>query len=100
MTDMTSDKTIVSNNIGPDSKPVDRLYGVPGNDSVYLVQADYSRYSGRIFRKQIILADVNGNNFKSHCFVTADGRWFDRAGLPMEAPSSTVDEEGEDGQNS
>ena len=26
------------------------------------------------------------NNFYSVCYETADGRWFDNAGMPIEAP--------------
>ena len=30
------------------------------------------------------------NSFYSRCTVTADGRWFDRGGLPIDKPSNLV----------
>ena len=38
---------------------------------------------------------INGDNinFYSVCYVTADNRWFDNVGLPMEAPKNSLDEE-------
>ena len=86
MSEMDSEKfTLVSNHIGPNGEPVDRLYGDPfGN--LRLMQADYSKYQGKITKKQLIKTDINGNNFRSYCYVTEDGRWFDRGGIPMLKP--------------
>ena len=103
MTDMTSDKTIVSNHIGPEGAPADRIYGSPASGgNVRLIQADYSTYKGKIHKKQLILKGIDGNNFKSHCFVTDDGRWFDRTGIPMLKPTEVIEDEDngtEDSQN-
>ena len=30
---------------------------------------------------------VEQDNFYSRCIVTADGRWFDNGGMPIEAPT-------------
>ena len=89
---MENNNIIVSNNIGPNGEPVDRIYGGTHNN-LRLVQADYTDYKGKIHKKQLILKGLDGNNFKSHCFVTDDGRWFDRGGIPMLAPDDVVEEE-------
>ena len=36
---------------------------------------------------------INGNNFYQQIRVTADGRWFDNSGMPIEAPTKIEDEE-------
>jgi len=87
--------TIVSNHIGINGEPVDRLYGNPFGQ-LRLVQADYTEYKGNIKKKQLIKTDINGNNFKSYCYVTEDGRWFDRGGISMLPPDDVVEEESED----
>lgn len=85
---------IASNHIGPEGKASDRIYGSPaGGSEITLIQSDYTQYSGKIHKKQLIQKGMDGNNFKSHCFVTDDGRWFDRAGIPMMAPNNVVEEE-------
>ena len=93
--------TIVSNHIGINGEPVDRIYGNPFGQ-LRLIQADYSTYRGKIHKKQLILKGIDGNNFKSHCFVTDDGRWFDRTGIPMLKPTEVIEDEDngtEDSQN-
>ena len=95
--------TIVSNHIGMNGEPADRIYGSPASGGqLRLIQADYSTYKGKIHKKQLILKGIDGNNFKSHCFVTDDGRWFDRTGIPMLKPTEIVEDEDngtEDSQN-
>ena len=39
---------------------------------------------------------MDGNNFYSECRVTADGRWFDNGGIPIEPPKSVEVEKEED----
>ena len=29
---------------------------------------------------------MDGNNFRSYAYETQDGRWFDRAGMPIDKP--------------
>lgn len=95
---MESNKfTVVSNHIGLNGEPVDRLYGSPfGN--LRLIQADYTEYKGKITKKQLIKTGIDGNNFKSFCYVTDDGRWFDRGGISMLPPDDLDEEENEDDQ--
>ena len=59
----------------------DRLYGgITGKDR--LVNKDGTVYSGKIEKKRITVKGSDGNN--------ADGRWFDRGGLPIDKPSNLV----------
>ena len=94
---------IVSNHIGPNGEPADRIYGSPASGGhLRLIQADYTNYKGKIHKKQLTLKGIDGNNFKSHCFVTDDGRWFDRTGIPMLKPTEVIEDEDngtEDSQN-
>ena len=87
--------TIVSNHIGPNGEPADRIYGNPFGQ-LRLIQADYTTYKGNIKKKQLIKKDMDGNNFKTFCYVTEDGRWFDRGGISMLPPDDVVEEENED----
>ena len=95
--------TIVSNHIGLNGEPADRIYGSPASGGqLRLIQSDYTDYKGKIHKKQLILKGIDGNNFKSHCFVTDDGRWFDRTGIPMLKPIEVIEDEEhrtEDSQN-
>jgi hypothetical protein len=86
--------TIVSNHIGPNGEPADRIYGNPSGQ-LRLVNADYTEYKGNIKKKQLIKKGTDGNNFKSFCYVTDDGRWFDRGGMPILPPDDVVEEETE-----
>jgi hypothetical protein len=42
---------------------------------------------------------MDGNNFKSHCYVTDDKRWFDRGGMPILPPDDVVVEDKEEDEN-
>ena len=67
----------------------DRLYGgLTGKDR--LVNKDGTVYSGKIEKKRITVKGPDGNNFFSHVYETADGRWFDRGGLPIDQPTNLV----------
>ena len=67
----------------------DRLYGgLTGKDR--LVNKDGTVYSGKIEKKRITVKGSDGNNFFSHVYETADGRWFDRGGLPIDKPNNLV----------
>lgn len=70
-----------------------------GKDRIYmiwntpeLVNKDNSIYKGKINTRAITCQDVQGNNFRSYVYCTADDRWFDRAGLPIEKPTNLVGE--------
>ena len=69
---------------------IDRVYG-----SLYesvLHQKDGSLYTGKLYSKRRLITRKDPmsnekNNFYSPCMSTADGRWFDNCGLPIEAPT-------------
>ena len=86
---------VVSNQYGEDSqgKPIyiDRLYGsITGK--IELVNKNMSIYKGKLNRRSIMAKGKEGK-FRSHAYETADGRWFDRAGMPMNPPKNIVKEE-------
>ena len=54
-------------------------------------------------KRRITLTGINGDNFFAHAYETADGRWFDRSGLPCAKPGTVVtqsDEEVDQGDDS
>ena len=68
---------------------IDRVYG-----SLYgqtLMQKDGTEYKGKLYQKRRLITSKNTtgekNSFYSRCTVTADGRWFDNGGMPIEAPA-------------
>ena len=68
---------------------IDRVYG-----SLYgqrLIQKDGTEYKGKLHTKRRLITSKNTTgektSFYSRCTVTADGRWFDNCGLPIEAPT-------------
>ena len=100
-TRITEDKhTIVSNEFGEDAKGkpiyVDRIYSDLFG-SIKPIQKNHREYPGRIHKKRRLISrkSINGDNisFYSVCYVTADNRWFDNVGMPMEAPKNSLDEE-------
>jgi len=100
-TRITEDKhTVVSNEFGEDArgKPIyiDRLYSDLFG-GIKLIQKNHREYPGKIHKKRRLISkkSINGDNisFYSVCYVTADDRWFDNVGLPIEAPKNSLDEE-------
>ena len=81
--------TVVSNIYGEDEhgNPVfiDRMYG--DKNTLRLIQKDGTQYQGAISKRRIIVKSHDGNNFASHVYETADGRWFDRSGMPIDKPA-------------
>jgi len=79
----------VSNQQGEDKDGnpiyIDRIYGDLYKHST-LVQKDGSDYTGKLYHKRRLIQGHDGNNYYSQCTVTADDRWFDNAGMPMEKP--------------
>ena len=68
---------------------IDRVYGSLYDD--HLLQKDGTTYTGKLYRKRRLIVrkdPITGEkkNFYSACSSTADGRWFDNTGLPIEAP--------------
>jgi hypothetical protein len=69
---------------------IDRVYGSLYDD--HLLQKDGSIYNGKLYKKRRLMTrkDPMTNektNFYSACVSTADGRWFDNCGFPIEAPT-------------
>ena len=69
---------------------IDRVYGSLYDD--HLLQKDGSIYAGKLYKKRRLMTrkDPMTNektNFYSACVSTADGRWFDNTGFPIEAPT-------------
>jgi len=83
----------MSDNIIPetnkvDDKRIDRIYqNVSG--TLQLVLKDGSIYQSKIEKKSIKLDDGT----LGHVFH-ADGRWFDRMGLPIDKPENLVTRDG------
>jgi len=68
---------------------IDRVYGSLYDD--HLLQKDGSIYLGKLYKKRRLVVrkdPITGEkkNFFSPCTSTADGRWFDNQGFPLEAP--------------
>jgi hypothetical protein len=100
-TRITEDKhTIVSNEFGEDAKGkpiyIDRLYSDLFG-GIKLIQKNHKEYTGKVHKKRRLISkkSINGDNisFYSVCYVTADNRWFDNVGMPIEAPKNSLDEE-------
>ncbi len=69
---------------------IDRVYGSLYED--HLLQKDGSTYNGKLYKKRRLITrkdTITGEktNFYSSCVSTADGRWFNNTGLPIEAPT-------------
>jgi len=69
---------------------IDRVYGSLYDD--HLLEKDGTIYNGKLYKKRRLITrkDPMTNektNFYSACVSTADGRWFDNCGFPIEAPA-------------
>jgi hypothetical protein len=67
----------------------DRIYQQFNGDPE-LINKNNTKYSGKINRRSITCVGLDGNNFRSYVYETADGRWFDRAGLSIAKPNNLV----------
>lgn len=65
--------------------PFDRVYG--GLYGQNLIQKDGTDYKGKLYHKFRLIKGSDGKNFRSRCTVTADGRWFDNGGFPIDPPN-------------
>ena len=67
---------------------IDRVYGSLYESSLH--QKDGTIYTGKLYNKRRLITRTNAqgekSNFYSACTTTADGRWFDNCGMPIEAP--------------
>lgn len=75
----------------------DRIYLIW--ETPELVNKDNSIYKGKIHTRAITCQDLQGNNFRSYVYETADGRWFDRAGLPIDKPNNLLTKNKEEDNN-
>ena len=100
-TRITEEKhTVVSNEFGEDAKGkpiyIDRLYSDLFG-GIKLIQKNHKEYTGKVHKKRRLISkkSINSDNisFYSVCYVTADNRWFDNVGMPIEAPKNSLDEE-------
>ena len=71
----------------------DRLYGGIYQSSEKLIQKDGTTYQGKLYKKRRLMKGINGNNFYQQIRVTADGRWFDNCGFPIDPPTKVEEEE-------
>lgn len=72
---------------------IDRIYGSIFKGGERLLQADGTYYTGKLYNKRRLVTSKDAvtkekKNFYSPCRVTADGRWFDNGGMPIEAPDN------------
>ena len=68
---------------------IDRVYGSLFDD--LLIQKDGTVYTGKLYRKRRLLTRKDPftgekSNFFSPCTSTADGRWFNNMGFPIDPP--------------
>ena len=75
---------------GDEYSMIDRGYGALYESVLH--QKDGSLYTGKLYSKRRLMTRKDPmsnekNNFFSPCMSTADGRWFDNCGLPIEAPT-------------
>ena len=88
--------TVVSNEFGENAKGkpiyIDRMYSdLFGGHK--LIQKKHKEYTGKIHKKRRLVKGTDGNSFYSACYMTADNRWFDNCGMPIEAQKNSLDEE-------
>jgi hypothetical protein len=76
---------IESNHMG--GRWIDRLYQLGVTEAVELINKDSTRYRGKIYRRRITLQNIDGQNFFAIAYESADGRWFDNAGMPIKKPN-------------
>jgi hypothetical protein len=90
---VTMEKTQVFSNC-PTGKWIDRIYKMAaGSEEVELINKDSSLYRGKIHRRRITdINELDGANFFSVAYETADGRWFDRTGFPIAKPKTLAKE--------
>ena len=70
---------------------IDRIYGSIFKGQAKLRQADGSIYKNKLTSKRRLIKSKDPitkeeKSFYSHCTVTADGRWFNNGGMPIEKP--------------
>lgn len=78
---------------------IDRIYGT--GPTQRLIQKDASIYQGTLTKRRITVKRLSKEgSFNSHVWETADGRWFDRGGMPIEKPEQLVNDKEESTETS
>ena len=73
---------------------IDRIYGT--GPTQRLIQKDATIYQGTITKRRITVKRLTREgSFNSHVWETADGRWFDRGGMPIEKPEQLINDKEE-----
>ena len=74
---------------------IDRIYGT--GPTQRLIQKDASIYQGTLTKRRITVKRLSKEgSFNSHVWETADGRWFDRGGMPIEKPEQLINDKEEE----
>ncbi len=74
---------------------IDRIYGT--GPTQRLIQKDATIYQGTLTKRRITVKRLTKEgSFNSHVWETADGRWFDRGGMPIEKPKQLVNDKEEE----
>ena len=70
---------------------IDRVYGSIFKGGSTMRQANGTEYNGKLYSKRRLIERKNMHGeiirFYSLCTVTADDRWFDNCGMPIEKPT-------------
>ena len=95
-------EVLISNIRGEDEygQPIfiDRIYGT--DQTRRLIQKDGTVYEGTLTKRRITIKRFNGEgSFASHVWETADGRWFDRGGMPIDKPEQLENTKNEEEQS-
>jgi hypothetical protein len=88
---VTTRTVIESNHMG--GRWIDRLYKLGVTDAVELINKDSTLYRGKIYCRRITLQNNQDENFFAVAYESADGRWFDNCGLPMQEPKYSTKED-------
>ena len=74
---------------------IDRIYGT--GPTQRLIQKDATIYQGTITKRRITVKRLTREgSSNSHVWETADGRWFDRGGMPIEKPEQLINDKEEE----
>ena len=74
---------------------IDRIYGT--GPTQRLIQKDATIYQGTITKRRITVKRLTREgSFNSYVWQTADGRWFDRSGMPIDKPAQLDDTKNEE----
>jgi hypothetical protein len=78
-------RTVVeSNHIG--GRWIDRVYQMGVTEQLELINKDSTLYKGRVNCRRITMQNSQGENFFAVAYESADGRWFDNCGMPINKP--------------